>query len=283
MSPAPLMEREGVLRREWSAGLTPSVTPRSNSQAGAAAGHSRAGLGPAPTGWRPLEVEWRRDAAAAVADLLAAEAESAAAPAASTDPAATRQSARLAEAAEAAESARSAESAGASPLRGLSPAWRALLLSDGSVTRHLRLLTLRDVRVECLEMRVLADLADAEVADACGGSLAGPAGLPVETCAMLGEDTESGAGNGDAGPLLQRQVHLRHAGTGEVRGAFHSRRGTPSRSCLHSRPGTDADCNPRALTPACLPGAGVRGVVVAGRNSGAGEQPGPSLPFAARD
>jgi len=40
-----------------------------------------------------------------------------------------------------AEAAEAAEAAGASPLRGLSPAGRALLRSDGSVTRHLRLLT----------------------------------------------------------------------------------------------------------------------------------------------
>jgi chorismate lyase len=38
-------------------------------------------------------------------------------------------------------------------MRNLSPAWKMMLLSDGSVTRHVELLTGGDVKVECLEMK----------------------------------------------------------------------------------------------------------------------------------
>ena len=38
-------------------------------------------------------------------------------------------------------------------IRHLAPSWRLMLLSDGSVTRHLSLLTGQPVRIECLEMR----------------------------------------------------------------------------------------------------------------------------------
>lgn len=36
--------------------------------------------------------------------------------------------------------------------QSLAPPWRLLLLSDGSVTRHLSLLTQSDVRVDCVGM-----------------------------------------------------------------------------------------------------------------------------------
>ncbi|DBA78396.1 TPA: hypothetical protein ACH3X2_007900 [Trebouxia sp. C0005] len=37
--------------------------------------------------------------------------------------------------------------------QGMSPPWKVMLLSDGSVTRHLQLLTDLPVQVDCLEMR----------------------------------------------------------------------------------------------------------------------------------
>lgn len=75
----------------------------------------------------------------------------------------------------------------AKTLAGLPPGWRVMLLSDGSVTRHLQLLTGLAVSTECLEMRSI------------GRDLAG---LPSEVGAI-------------AGPLLQRQVFLRHPTSGE--------------------------------------------------------------------
>eukprot|EP00879_Flechtneria_rotunda_P015112 GHRR01015792.1.p1 GENE.GHRR01015792.1~~GHRR01015792.1.p1 ORF type:complete len:257 (+),score=54.71 GHRR01015792.1:92-862(+) len=44
----------------------------------------------------------------------------------------------------------------ASPLFHLSAPWRMLLLSDGSVTRHLQLLTGHSVSVECLQMELVS-------------------------------------------------------------------------------------------------------------------------------
>jgi len=64
---------------------------------------------------------------------------------------------------------------------------RVILLSDGSVTRHLQLLTGLAVRTECREMRPI------------GRDLRG---LPPEVGAI-------------EGPLLQRQVFLRHPVSGE--------------------------------------------------------------------
>lgn len=65
----------------------------------------------------------------------------------------------------------------------LAPAWRVLLLSDGSVTRHLQLLTDIQVSVDCLEMR--------NIGDSVAGLPAGASLIP--------------------GPRLQRQVYLRSA------------------------------------------------------------------------
>jgi len=39
------------------------------------------------------------------------------------------------------------------PWQSLNPSWKVILLSDGSVTRHLQLLTGLPVSVECIEMR----------------------------------------------------------------------------------------------------------------------------------
>ncbi|KAK9844197.1 hypothetical protein WJX81_007781 [Elliptochloris bilobata] len=76
------------------------------------------------------------------------------------------------------------------PTGGLAPAWRLMLLSNGSVTRHLQLLTGLRVELECLEMRNI------------GG---GAAGLPAAARLI-------------PGPLVQRQVFLRspeHAAAGQ--------------------------------------------------------------------
>ncbi|EFN54688.1 hypothetical protein CHLNCDRAFT_135316 [Chlorella variabilis] len=62
----------------------------------------------------------------------------------------------------------------------LSPSWKVILLSDGSVTRHLQLMTNERVQVECIEMR---DIGHERV------------GLPEQTAAI-------------EGPLVQRQVLL---------------------------------------------------------------------------
>lgn len=63
-------------------------------------------------------------------------------------------------------------------LTHMSQGWRVLLLSDGSVTRHLHLLTGHRVSVDCLEMRAI------------GHSLLG---VPPGTALV-------------AGPRVQRQV-----------------------------------------------------------------------------
>ncbi|KAI8462563.1 MAG: hypothetical protein J3K34DRAFT_179158 [Monoraphidium minutum] len=71
-----------------------------------------------------------------------------------------------------------------SPLTQLTPTWRMMLLSDGSVTRHLELLTGEEMTVECTQMQELGP------ADA--------AGVPE-------------AARRIPSPLLQRQVLLRSA------------------------------------------------------------------------
>lgn len=71
-----------------------------------------------------------------------------------------------------------------SPAALLAPTWRVMLLSDGSVTRHLELLTGRETTVECLQMRELD-----------------PSG---EEAAAVPE-----AARAIPSPLLQRQVLLR--------------------------------------------------------------------------
>lgn len=63
----------------------------------------------------------------------------------------------------------------------LSPAWRLLLLSDGSVTRHLNLLTECHVSVDCVEMRHVGQNLE---------------GLPPDVALI-------------PGPRVQRQVYLR--------------------------------------------------------------------------
>lgn len=62
----------------------------------------------------------------------------------------------------------------------LTPSWKVILLSDGSVTRHLQLMTNQRVEVECLEMRSIGHER---------------AGLPPATAQI-------------PGPLVQRQVML---------------------------------------------------------------------------
>ena len=76
-----------------------------------------------------------------------------------------------------------------SPLSSLPPPWKVLLLSDGSVTRHLQLLTGAPPTVEVLEMSRLAPGASAGLPD--GADLLVP-------------------------PLTQRRVVLKHGGTGEA-------------------------------------------------------------------
>ncbi len=66
-----------------------------------------------------------------------------------------------------------------SPLAAEQPLWRLLLLSDGSVTRHLQLLTGTAVKVDCLAMAPVPEGADS--------------GLPAAADAL-------------AHPLLQREV-----------------------------------------------------------------------------
>lgn len=66
------------------------------------------------------------------------------------------------------------------PTADLSPAWRMMLLSNGSVTRHLQQLTGREVTIECMEMQDIGH--DAE-------------GLP-DAAALI------------PGPLVQRQVTM---------------------------------------------------------------------------
>ncbi|CAG9464556.1 unnamed protein product [Pedinophyceae sp. YPF-701] len=47
----------------------------------------------------------------------------------------------------------------------MSPPWRVMLLSDGSVTRHLQILSGLDIEVDCLSMRRLSDAELAEAHD----------------------------------------------------------------------------------------------------------------------
>eukprot|EP00899_Mesostigma_viride_P021182 jgi/Mesvir1/29065/Mv18373-RA.1 len=70
----------------------------------------------------------------------------------------------------------------------ISPAWRVLLLSDGSTTRHLQLLTDIEVKVDLVQM--------AEI------------GYSTETLPGFAKVVK--------GPRLQRQVFLRSAGDGEA-------------------------------------------------------------------
>jgi len=63
----------------------------------------------------------------------------------------------------------------------LNPSWKVMLLSDGSVTRHLQLMTGLQVNVQCLEMKNIGEERD---------------GLPPAAVCMTGG-------------LLQRQVFLR--------------------------------------------------------------------------
>ena len=70
-------------------------------------------------------------------------------------------------------------------MKDLSPAWKMMLLSDGSVTRHVELLTGGDVRVECLEMESLDE----------SSSSSGPVLVP-DDCLSI------------PGPVIQRQVFL---------------------------------------------------------------------------
>ncbi|KAF5829630.1 hypothetical protein DUNSADRAFT_15714 [Dunaliella salina] len=68
-----------------------------------------------------------------------------------------------------------------SAFRGLPPTWKVLLLSDGSVTRHLQLLTSATTKADCFEMLDIGSSADA---------------LPPEVQSI-------------PGPRIQRQVLLR--------------------------------------------------------------------------
>mmetsp|Transcript_14257 Transcript_14257/g.38665 ORF Transcript_14257/g.38665 Transcript_14257/m.38665 type:complete len:303 (+) Transcript_14257:1742-2650(+) len=68
-----------------------------------------------------------------------------------------------------------------SAFRGLPPTWKVLLLSDGSVTRHLQLLTSATTKADCFEMLDIGSSTD---------------GLPLEVQSI-------------PGPRVQRQVLLR--------------------------------------------------------------------------
>jgi len=76
-------------------------------------------------------------------------------------------------------------------MENLSPAWKMLLLSDGSVTRHVELLTGRDVEVECLEMAEV-DFNNNNNNNNNNVSSSSP---PLDAL-------------GISGPVLQRQVYL---------------------------------------------------------------------------
>ena len=144
---------------------------RARGAAGGVGAHRRLGPGPAPGSrahaapgpgpgpesgsWHPLACHWEVGAEAAVRALGAVQGASGGLP--------------------------------ARTLAGLPPGLRVMLLSDGSVTRHLQLLTGLAVRTECREMRPI------------GRDLRG---LPPEVGAI-------------EGPLLQRQVFLRHPVSGE--------------------------------------------------------------------
>lgn len=81
------------------------------------------------------------------------------------------------------------------PTQRLSPAWKVILLSDGSVTRHLKLMTGLDVKVDCMEMQELGDDAS---------------GLPAGAEKIKG-------------PRLRRQVFLRTPASAEGNGS-HSKK-----------------------------------------------------------
>ena len=153
-------------------GWMPAGQPaRARGAAGGVGAHRRLGPGPAPGSrahaapgpgpgpesgsWHPLACHWEVGAEAAVRALGAVQGASGGLP--------------------------------ARTLAGLPPGLRVILLSDGSVTRHLQLLTGLAVRTECREMRPI------------GRDLRG---LPPEVGAI-------------EGPLLQRQVFLRHPVSGE--------------------------------------------------------------------
>lgn len=73
-------------------------------------------------------------------------------------------------------------------MRNLSPAWKMMLLSDGSVTRHVELLTGGDVKVECLEMKTMLENGDEEEEEEAFFLVPEASAIP--------------------GPVIQRQVFL---------------------------------------------------------------------------
>lgn len=94
-----------------------------------------------------------------------------------------------------------------SPLMGLAAPWRVLLLSDGSVTRHLELLTGRETTVDCLQMLPLP--------------LTAPDEAPPSSTSPLAQQHHQQpppppppAARRVAPPLLQRQALLRAGGEG---------------------------------------------------------------------
>lgn len=91
----------------------------------------------------------------------------------------------------------SASDAAVTLMGELSPAWKMLLLSDGSVTRHVELLTGGQVAIDCVEMRTHADLTSLIVGEEEGEG---------------GEKKENSLALADAmripRPAVQRQVFL---------------------------------------------------------------------------
>ena len=94
-----------------------------------------------------------------------------------------------------------------SPLMELAAPWRVLLLSDGSVTRHLELLTGRETTVDCLQMLPLP--------------LDAPDEAPPSSASPLAQQHHQQpppppppAARRVAPPLLQRQALLRAGGEG---------------------------------------------------------------------
>jgi hypothetical protein len=134
----------------------------------------------------------------------------------------------------------------------LSPAWRILLLSDGSVTRHLRLLCpqLRQTRLECLRQGPISSTSSSSSSSSGGGGGAGGGaggggggggtseevlsaseGAPSE-----GAASRAGLGLPDdcaliSGPMVQREVLLRISrGNGDGEGKGGDVDGGPSTS-----------------------------------------------------
>eukprot|EP00740_Mantoniella_antarctica_P006608 CAMPEP_0181358722 /NCGR_PEP_ID=MMETSP1106-20121128/5676_1 /TAXON_ID=81844 /ORGANISM="Mantoniella antarctica, Strain SL-175" /LENGTH=439 /DNA_ID=CAMNT_0023471731 /DNA_START=431 /DNA_END=1750 /DNA_ORIENTATION=+ len=100
----------------------------------------------------------------------------------------------------------------------LSPTWRILLLSDGSVTRHLRLLCpeLRETRLECLRQGPIATPASPSPSPSPSPSSPNAAAAAATTAAAASANPSAARGIGlpddcklISGPMVQREVLLR--------------------------------------------------------------------------